>query len=915
MRKNKLYTANRWNASALMQDKNILELGGGGTYSNTVGTTGSATNGWLGNPLLNPNNSNPFGVSLNTPTSVPYIDWSSPTQRSKALGYTKALENDFSNRMKSYRDSSSLNMSSAVAPITPALFESAKGLKGAAFGKEIFKGLGNAALGVGASLAGQGLKSAIRGKLRSGVGDVFSNVGSAVGSGLMLANPLLGAGVIFGSELLGGGIDALFGSHINEANVAGLKQSNAELNQAANNLATARTNEDLLQKWGDIDMGFDFNQDYVGEDGVFASEAEDLYNKLKGQQGRGRARATHGLMLASNNMANRRADQVAGSFITGFGGPLNSKDNFVPANYSSHLTVRSNQNMEDKKLGLLQAPVSGNNFDLGGVIQTHGSDFSNGLMFINNGGTHEENPLEGVPMGFDPEGTPNLVEEGETIWNDYVFSNRLKVPKTALKELGLGGNLSADISFADASKKLGKESEQRPNDPISIAGLEASMSRLAEIQEAERMKNHMKEYIGLEEYACGGKLNKYAGPGSKSQKIKRGNTGLNTYKFDPIDQFKYWNREANDYDEGYRDFIENKLNEDWIARAMSGQYGDMSRYKGANNVNPTVEQAWQLGLDKMNSDWHKAMARAYDEYIAGIDPKTGIASASNADLPDETWEYEPYSEGWEERRGISTEQVDTGAAQEGSERRASRGNPKTYYAGLRYAPAIGAGIMSLTDAFGLTNNPDYTMADKLEAAAIRAGYAPSISFNPNGDYLKYVPMDIWFEQNRLDANSRATDRAIMNSTSPSRMAGLLASGYNSQIASGNLYRNALEYNDKKRQDVADFNRKTNMFNSQMGLEAAMANARYRQMAQQLGLNGLAQAVALRDDIDKRVGAARAANLTNLFNSLGDIGRENFAMNQLNTDKSRRYTTSASGKSGYKTSESSAYGGKIKRRKK
>jgi hypothetical protein len=32
-------------------------------------------------------------------------------------------------------------------------------------------------------------------------------------------------------------------------------------------------------------------------------------------------------------------------------------------------------------------------------------------------------------MGVDSEGVPNLVEEDELVYNDYVFSNRLKVPK------------------------------------------------------------------------------------------------------------------------------------------------------------------------------------------------------------------------------------------------------------------------------------------------------------------------------------------------------------------------------------------------------------------------------------------------------------------------------------------------------
>jgi hypothetical protein len=36
---------------------------------------------------------------------------------------------------------------------------------------------------------------------------------------------------------------------------------------------------------------------------------------------------------------------------------------------------------------------------------------------------------------------------------------------------------------------------------------------------------------------------------------------------------------------------------------------------------------------------------------------------------------------------------------------------------------------------------------------------------------------------------------------------------------------------------------------------------------------------MRDSIDKTVAASRSANLTNLFDNLGAIGRENFTFNQ------------------------------------
>ena len=143
----------------------------------------------------------------------------------------------------------------------------------------------------------------------------------------------------------------------------------------------------------------------------------------------------------------------------------------------------------------------------GGELHTHGGDFTNGLTYIDNGGSHEANPFDGVQMGIDPQGVPNLVEEGEVIFNDYVFSNRMKVPKAIRQKYKLRDN----ITFAEAAKKLSKESEDRPNDPISKRGLESFMSALAERQEEVRIKNEDRR---MNRYAKGGKLGKrYDGDG------------------------------------------------------------------------------------------------------------------------------------------------------------------------------------------------------------------------------------------------------------------------------------------------------------------------------------------------------------------------------------------------------------------
>ena len=118
----------------------------------------------------------------------------------------------------------------------------------------------------------------------------------------------------------------------------------------------------------------------------------------------------------------------------------------------------------------------------GGGI-THGSNWDTGVNWVDEGGSHGENPLGGVPMGVDEQGVPNLVEEGEAIWNgDYVFSKRLKVPKKLAEKYKLGG----DLTFADAVARLTKESEERPLDNISRATQDHILGEFADSQEEIR---------------------------------------------------------------------------------------------------------------------------------------------------------------------------------------------------------------------------------------------------------------------------------------------------------------------------------------------------------------------------------------------------------------------------------------------
>lgn len=396
-----------------------------------------------------------------------------------------------------------------------------------------------------------------------------------------------------------------------------------------------------------------------------------------------------------------------------------------------------------------------------------GNLFTNGVTTIGNGGTHEQNPYEGVQMGVDPQGIPNLVEEGEVIFNDYVFSNRLIVPDAVREKYKLRGN--KELTFADAAKQMQKESEERPNDPISKRGLMSAMSRLQQEQEAVREEKQASQE-GIQ-YAKGGKLgNLFAGLGEKSQVMARAKA----------------KRQGYDVGNSLEDYLENPVYED-------------------------------------------------------ADEESNL-----------TW--------------------------------------------LRYAPVVGSAIGL---GQNLLSKPDYSNADAILKAAEKAGTYTPVGFDPIGNYLQYNPLDRNFYINKLNAQAGATRRAIMNTSSPSRNAALLAADYNAQGRLGDLARQAEEYNLAQRQAVEQFNRATNMTNAEMGLKAAMTNQEAAMKAAQQRLAGTTQAMNMREEIAARRGAGISANLTNFFNSLGEIGREEYSRNMIMSNPALYYSIDSKGNITYK----------------
>lgn len=339
---------------------------------------------------------------------------------------------------------------------------------------------------IGGSLASK----AISDGLHSTAGDVVGTVGGIAGSVIgSYFGPLGSAAGNFLGQSLGGVTNRLVGYKTNDENIAKVKGNIAMQKAVGNQLQTVNDTSTLINAYGSVSP-LHFSRGDLGRDGLLSHKIRNMERLFHNRQNYGTALMNHGLETGE-----KRADSMQEELTKKYntisyadGGLLGYNTGMPAVDYdfmNGYLTMRNNQNLNK---GKVISPIV---FALGGDVQTHGADFSTGSRHINAGGTHEENPNEGVQMGVDRQGTPNLVEEGEVVYNDYVYSKRINLDNEAKEKFHI--SKKREISYADMAKKLEKEVSERPNDPISKAGYKAQMEALAEEQERQKAEMQAKE--------------------------------------------------------------------------------------------------------------------------------------------------------------------------------------------------------------------------------------------------------------------------------------------------------------------------------------------------------------------------------------------------------------------------------------
>lgn len=509
----------------------------------------------------------------------------------------------------------------------------------------------------------------------------------------------------------------------------------------------------------------------------------------------------------------------------------------------------------------------------GGWVNTHGGDYPTGFNEFNEGDSHERNINGGVPQGIDSNGVPNLVEEGETKWDNYIFSKRLKIPKGFSKAYDLG-NVDKR-SYADASKSLSKESKERPFDPISKRGRDAMLSRLQQAQEAQKYIDKadeaMNEIFDINEisdllYAEGGGIHiKPSKRGTFTAAAKKHGKGVQEFA-----------RQVLANKENYSSAMVKKAN---FARNASKWHAAGGRLLAEGNY-------------LYKSNW---MTPVGDRYSAGsaydVGPRVGYNPIGRVGMRVPTYDYD--SQPTINSRNRSTESIASGTllnnfnnrivgntsvptdtsfidVEDNSEgpKKPKKKNFWLESLGL-FAPALTNTGLAISDAFSTPEEVSYGQMDLSPYMTRRR--------------LPYEPIDREYMANKYRAQANATARNIINTSAgnpASARAALVAHNYNALNALGDMYIKSDEINRQRKKESIMFDAEQDrqlaalaaqqqQFNIMNNINEQQINAQNRAAARNSRRSGISQIGQSIGEASRYLGDIRRINNMFDYNQFGE----------------------------------------------
>lgn len=590
------------------------------------------------------------------------------------------------------------------------------------------------------------------------------------------------------------------------------------------------------------------------------------------------------------------------------------------------------------------------------TFDTHGGYFApKDYMKVESGGTHEENPNGGVQIGVDQQGVPNLLEEGEPVYKDYVYSDNIKASERFLKDNNIPEKYAGEL-YSKIADSFFSEAENRPNDPISRNGLEAMLGRLADAQEAQKAYNEERqlkrelESLSPDELAALGDMlsasEQQIQPDVVPEQVQPEMIAPEQVVPEQVPVQPVMRNGGNLYKWGDILNIDSKYRKD-PAQQQGGYALYPMRY---NRVRPAQQfsslydiNANPIGLGTTITQERPVVGTMQDfagnVYGSGNLSRRSIPLSSSAPVTatipspqnvlDDTNAMvladidSPRRESFGLQMlpeingpGLLAPVGDLARGQRedvGTTPQTTEVVGNSYRSTLpRYAGAIGSGLLGLYNAF---QSPDRYTATRYRP------FVPSGRINLQDQVYNPVDQNMMLNQTLAQGNSAV--RAIRNSgIGPSTAAAIIAQDNNITGNLGNTFLQTWDANNQRRNQVIAANNQNEAQRAQFDYtvdaarQRALAEAQYRNAQNDLMLQRLNYGA----EGDKY--AAISNQISNALQALSGIGQENYAMNQVNSNTANEgYGVLGGGIGAYlpyyyrRPVENRNCGGKIQRKKK
>ena len=608
-----------------------------------------------------------------------------------------------------------------------------------------------------------------------------------------------------------------------------------------------------------------------------------------------------------------------------------------------------------------------NSAAFGGPLNTHGADFSDDIIRIDAGGTHEQNPLGGVPAGMDSNGLPNLVEEGERIWDDYVFSDRLKMPKGLINKYKLGGRKNKSLTFAEGVDKISDKlgTELRPNDPITKRTKDAILGEFEEAQEEKRIQQEKRDLLKAMAEMTPEEFASLIQPASQApaeeipieEQVPPQEVSEEPMGFEQGSEIPEMAFGGHLFGQGGRKKKLQKAIDDGSLKydAESGTYSGVVKgigrvtynkdslnkmgirtYKSGNENKPQTSTSvisLLRGEAQPSTPSTTEMLRHINERSANnsapstasnVKPSTAPAKVSMQKapvIPDWTADLDAQADAI---LGMTPDIPDytmdikdtpiTVSKMKVPTTPTERQELEILPTWMRYAPVVGGGRAVLSDMFG---DPDYSGARNLISASRRLSNPVDISVTTINNRMRRNPFDERLMSNQANQNLAAGLRSTLDTAGGNRAFRQYATSQlvrDSQGAKAELARNAYLANRQDALQAADFNRQTDLYNMSALNQKSLAEAQLNSDRQMRGFEARLGAQNYLDTLRRQDDQLASGDMTAFLTSLGNIGNENEQRNWLTSLANEGILNFTLGKDGNINFVSSKNGGKIKTKK-